>query len=306
MAEQTFDKTKFCGPVAPIVTPCTEEDAIDWPALRANEARLAQSGVAGLYICGGTGDSANLTAEERRAVAAYLVPRQKAAGRLAIVHVGQTDQRTAAALAAHAAQLGADAVASIPPKKDWPQVADYYRAIAAACPGVPVIVYYIPGVTGMTAGLSQLRGLMELPGVAGIKVSDWNLNLLHSLARAYPDKVVYSGFDELLVPGLLYGADGSIGTWMNLLPALYVKVYARVRAGRAGEVLGAMRAFNDFLSIGWEYGILDTFEELMRAKGYAGRCFRRPSSWNPGKVPANVREDLLARLSALEAAAQTL
>lgn len=301
-----FDKERFRGPVAPIVTPCDEEDNIDWPALEANAARLGQSDVAGLYICGGTGDGANLTAGERKAVAEYLVPRQKAAGRLAIVHVGQTDQRTAAALAAHAAALGADAVASIPPKKGWPQVVEYYEAIVRAAAGVPVIVYYIPGVTGMTAGLAELRSLLEVPGVAGIKMSDWNLQLLHAVKMAYPDKIVYSGFDELLVPGLLYGADGSIGTWMNLLPDLYAGIYARVREGRAGQVLAAMDAFNDFLSVGWQYGILDTFEELMRAKGYAGRCFRRPSSWQPGKVPADVLADLLGRLAALEAMAETL
>ena len=166
--------------------------------------------------------------------------------------------------------------------------------------GLPVIVYYIPGVTGMTAGLPQLRTLLEIPGVAGIKMSDWNVFLLHSVCAEYPDKVVYSGFDEMLVPGLLYGADGCIGTWMNLLPDLYAKVYARVRAGELASVLPVMNAFNDFLSMGWKYGILDAFEELMRAKGYADRCFRRPSSWDPGKLPEPVLQEMLRRLERLE------
>ena len=293
-----FDKTRFQGPVAPVVCPCTETDEMDWAALEKNFARLAASPVAGLYINGGTGDAANLTDQERADVAAYMVPRLKRQGKLAIVHVGQTTQRGAQRLAFQAAELGADAVASIPPKKDWPQIADYYRAIAAA--GLPVIVYYIPGVTGMTAGLPQLRTLLEIPGVAGIKMSDWNVFLLHSVCAEYPDKVVYSGFDEMLVPGLLYGADGCIGTWMNLLPDLYAKVYARVRAGELASVLPVMNAFNDFLSMGWKYGILDAFEELMRAKGYADRCFRRPSSWDPGKLPEPVLQEMLRRLERLE------
>ena len=223
-----FDKTRFGGVVAPIVNPCGEDDSLDRGALEANLTRLLATDVAGLYINGGTGDAANLTQDERLETAALLVPRLLAAGKLAIVHVGQTNQRQAVELARQAAALGAHAVASIPPKKPWPQIVEYYKALAAA--GAPVIVYYIPGVTGMTAGMPELRMLLDIPGVAGIKMSDWNIFLLRSVVLEYPEKVVYSGFDEMLVPGLLYGADGCIGTWANLLPDLYAKVYAR--AGR--------------------------------------------------------------------------
>jgi dihydrodipicolinate synthase/N-acetylneuraminate lyase len=150
-------------------------------------------------------------------------------------------------LARQAAALGAHAVASIPPKKPWPQIVEYYKALAAA--GAPVIVYYIPGVTGMTAGMPELRMLLDIPGVAGIKMSDWNIFLLRSVGLEYPEKVVYSGFDEMLVPGLLYGADGCIGTWANLLPDLYAKVYARVRAGGTDAVKPVMDEFTAFLAV---------------------------------------------------------
>ena len=213
-------------------------------------------------------------------------------------------QRQAVELARQAAALGAHAVASIPPKKPWPQIVEYYKALAAA--GAPVIVYYIPGVTGMTAGMPELRMLLDIPGVVGIKMSDWNIFLLRSVVLEYPEKVVYSGFDEMLVPGLLYGADGCIGTWANLLPDLYAKVYARVRAGGTDAVKPVMDEFTAFLAVGWNYGIIDTFEELMRARGYAGRCFRRPSAWEPGKVEPAVLADLLARLQRLEDMAAAL
>ena len=280
-----FDKTRFGGVVAPIVNPCGEDDSLDRGALEANLTRLLATDVAGLYINGGTGDAANLTQDERLETAALLVPRLLAAGKLAIVHVGQTNQRQAVELARQAAALGAHAVASIPPKKPWPQIVEYYKALAAA--GAPVIVYYIPGVVG-------------------IKMSDWNIFLLRSVVLEYPEKVVYSGFDEMLVPGLLYGADGCIGTWANLLPDLYAKVYARVRAGGTDAVKPVMDEFTAFLAVGWNYGIIDTFEELMRARGYAGRCFRRPSAWEPGKVEPAVLADLLARLQRLEDMAAAL
>lgn len=301
---EVFDKERFKGIIAPIVNPCKEDDSLDWEALEAGFERLANSSVRGLYINGGTGDSAKLTQAERLDIAAYMVPRLKEKGKLAIVHVGQTTQREAVELAAQAAALGADAVASIPPKAGWPQIVQWYQALAAT--GAPVIVYYIPGVTGMTAAMPELRLLLDIPGVVGIKMSDWNIFLLRSVVLEYPEKVVYSGFDEMLVPGLLYGADGCIGTWANLLPDLYAKVYARVRAGGADAVKPVMDEFTAFLAVGWNYGIIDTFEELMRARGYAGRCFRRPSAWEPGKVEPAVLADLLARLQRLEDMAAAL
>ncbi len=127
-----FDKTRFGGVVAPIVNPCGEDDSLDRGALEANLTRLLATDVAGLYINGGTGDAANLTQDERLETAALLVPRLLAAGKLAIVHVGQTNQRQAVELARQAAALGAHAVASIPPKKPWPQIVEYYKALAAA------------------------------------------------------------------------------------------------------------------------------------------------------------------------------
>ena len=299
-----MDTTRFQGVVVPIVTPCTEQDGVDEDALTAFASRLEKAPIRGLYINGGTGDGGSLTREERERTVEILLPELKKAGRCAIVHVGQTTTRQAAALAEHAMKQGADAVASIPPRKGWSEIADYYRTLADT--GAPVFVYYIPGVTGMTAGMDEMKRLLDIPGVAGLKLSDWNVFLLRQVKLAYPEKIVYSGFDEMLLPGLLYGADGCIGTWENLLPGFYSKVYQLVREGRTEEARPLSEAFTAFLAAGWRYGILDTFEELMRARGFARRCFRRPSSWNPGKIPEEALSGLITRLDALDAMAQAV
>ena len=71
------------------------------------------------------------------------------------------------------------------------------KALAAA--GAPVIVYYIPGVTGMTAGMPELRMLLDIPGVVGIKMSDWNIFLLRSVVLEYPEKVAAIRSEEYYV-----------------------------------------------------------------------------------------------------------
>ena len=299
-----FDKNLLKGIIAPVVNPCFEDDTLDMDGVKANLQRLLDSDVSGLYINGGTGDAANLTQQERLDIAAYLVPELLKAGKTAIVHVGQTTQRCAVELAEQAVRLGAHAVASIPPKKPWPQIVEYYKALAAT--GANVIVYYIPGMTGITATMTELRMILDIPGVVGIKMSDYNIFLMRSVIMEYPDKVVYTGLDEMLIPGLFYGADGSIGTWGNLLPNMYTKAFAKVQAGQTDDLKPLMEEFTAFLAIGWNYGIIDTFEELMLAKGYANRCFRHPSSWNPGKVPQDVLDDLIARMDKINAIAAAL
>ncbi len=293
-----MDKSIFSGIIVPIVSPCLEDDSLDFTALENNFNRLMKHPIHGMYLCGGTGDASRLQIAERLRIAEHLVPQLIAAGKCSIVHVGQTTQRDALMLADHAKKLGADAISSIPPRAGWNEIISYYKALTAI--GIPVIVYYIPGLTGITADMPELRRLMDLEGVIGIKVSDWNLFLMHRLVKEYPDKIVYTGLDELLPLGLLYGADGSIGTWQNLLPDLYIAVYKAILAGRYQDILPLQEAFTDFLALGWNYGILDAFEELMLARGYAGRCFRRPSSWNPGKVDPLVLKELLHRLAQLE------
>lgn len=298
-----FDKSAFCGVIAPIVNPCREDEGLDDKALIDNANRLLATKIKGLYINGGTGDAEKLTLEERKLTAGILVPAVIKAGKTAIVHVGQTNLRTAVCLAEQASDLGAHAIASIPPRASWQLVQEYYKELTRT--GLPVFVYYIPGVTGINAGIDDLCSLLEIPGVIGIKVSDWNVFFIHCLKRRYPDKIVYSGFDEMLVPGLMYGADGCIGTWINLFPEVYTEIYDKVKSGRLDDIAQLQKGFADFLAEGWQYGILSTFEELMNQKGYAKRCFRSPSPWRPDRFPPEALSDLMGKMNELNAAADT-
>ncbi|MFQ9679682.1 MAG: hypothetical protein ACLRZH_05885 [Ruthenibacterium lactatiformans] len=116
--------------------------------------------------------------------------------------------------------------------------------------------------------------------------------------------MVYSGFDEMLVPGLCTARTDASAPG-RICRLIYMQGI-RVRAGGTDAVKPVMDEFTAFSAVGWNYGIIDTFEELMRARGYAGRCFRRPSAWEPGKVEPAVLADLLARLQRLEDMAAAL
>lgn len=297
------DFTDLCGIVCPIVTPCRADESVDYDRFQENLARLLRTPITGFYINGGTGDGSCLNMDERQKTAELAVGQAKAAGRCSIVHVGQTLQRQAVALARHAMALGADAVASVPPQGGWDETAAYYTALAAEA---PVFIYYIPGLTHVTADYSHLRRLLDIPGVAGIKVSDWNIFLIRRIKSDYPGKIVYTGLDEMVVPGLLYGADGAIGTWINLLPEFYCKLWQLVQSGRCDDLNRMQQAYTDFLHQGWQFGILNAFQELMRARNLAERCFRAPNVWQPGTMPKPQLASMLDGLEALNALAASI
>lgn len=295
--------TRFEGVIVPIVSPCDEQERLDHCALANIFKDLVKTDIHGMYICGGTGDAEKLTPEERMEITGMLVPALKKEGKTSIVHVGQANLRTAAALAEHAAQTGADAVAAIPPRAGWDGARLYYERLAQA--GLPVFVYYIPGVTGMSGRFEDLAPILAIPGVAGIKISDWNIFLMQQIKQQAPDKIIFNGFDEMLLPGLLYGAHGCIGSWGHLFPQLYTTVFTWVQAGCIEKAYPLHQEFTAFLAQGWKYGVLPYFEALMQYKG-AKQCFRKPLAWPAAQFPDGFIAAQWEAAAALEAKALAL
>ncbi len=266
--------TRLAGVYAPIISPFGAGEAFDYDCFAQNVDRLFKAGIDGLYLCGGTGDAGCLRADERKRALELALPMAKEAGKGILVHVGLTHQRDAVLLAEHAAKTGADAVAAIPPDGDPVCISRFYRALAAV--GLPVFVYHIPAVTHRHPPFEELLSLLDIPGVAGMKMTDWNLFNMRRLRLARPDAILYNGCDEMTALGLMYGASGSIGTWQNLVPEAFIAI---VRAVKAGELQRAMRlqdAFTAFLHRCWNVGVIEAFEALMVDAGYMEGCFRAP------------------------------
>ena len=161
-----MDKSKFYGVYTPVISPCDNEDRFLEKVFADNIERLFKSGVNGLYVCGGTGDTFNLRVSERKLAAEIAAKLAKSYDKNIIIHVGATHLRDSEELSEHAAQVGAMAVSSIPPLDlGQNQIVEYYRRVAGVS-GLPVLVYHIPAVTHRNPSFDEMLQLLDVKGVA--------------------------------------------------------------------------------------------------------------------------------------------
>ena len=166
--------SRITGLVAATFTPMHADGSLNLAQVAPLVDRLLQEGISALYVCGSTGEGPSLSTEERQQTAAAYV--EAAAGRLpVVVQVGHCSLADACRLAAHAAQIGADAISSVPPWYFRPGsvevVVDCLAQIAAAAPGLPFYYYHIPSLTGVAPDMVEFlrQAGPRLPTLVGVK-----------------------------------------------------------------------------------------------------------------------------------------
>lgn len=192
--------------------------------------KLIADGVAGVYICGTNGEGPNMTVEERMAIAEAYV---KAANKriLVLVHVGHTSIKECQKLAAHAAQIGADAFSSVAAFYFKPtsveNLVDCMAEIASAAPNLPFYYYHMPTLTGVGMDMVEFLALGEkrIPNLAGIKYTASTLHELQACLNYENGKFeVLSGYDEMLLSALAIGAVGAIGSTYTFAAPVYLEI----------------------------------------------------------------------------------
>jgi dihydrodipicolinate synthase/N-acetylneuraminate lyase len=232
------------GALAASVTPLKELGrALDDAAFEPLVDFYVAAGLDGILVLGTAGEGILLRPEERRVAADLFL--QASDGRLAVaVHCGAQTTADTVALAAHAAEVGADAVVVIgPPYFKLDETAQYvhFFAAATACAPLPFYVYEFAATTGYPIAPAVLERLRDdAPNVVGLKVSDTPFDAF--------EKYLLPGFDIFVGPEALISdgmANGAVGAVSALASALPREVAAVVRAPspEGAARLGELRAF---------------------------------------------------------------
>lgn len=204
--------------LAASVTPLRADgDRLDEEAIGPLVAHLQEGGVDGLFACGTTGEGVLLSMDERRRAVELF--RQACTG-LLIVHCGAQSTRDTAALAAHAAEVGADGAAVIPPPYyplDDEALVEHFSAAAAACAPLPFYMYAFAARSGYPLPPPVVERVGErAPNLAGLKVSEADYDALAPyLALGRP---VFVGSEPLLPQALAAGAAGSVSGLASAFP----------------------------------------------------------------------------------------
>jgi N-acetylneuraminate lyase len=279
------------GILPAVVTPFDERGAFARGAFEALLDRVYGAGVNGIYICGTTGEGMLQSAQQRQAVAEAAVAATPA-DRVVVVHVGAGSVDEAKLLARHAEKTGAHAISSLPPMGasfSFRETKAWYEALAQAT-GLPLLVYYFPEINGSTASTAQLEELCEIPNVAGVKFTDFDLFKMSQVRR--PGRRVFNGRDEVLAAGLLMGASGGIGTFYNLVPDLFVRIFESALHNRWEDARVAQDQANELIRITLRFPLFPAVKQILAWSGIdCGACLP-PRAPLDGEQQAALRQQL--------------
>lgn len=265
------------GIYAAIVTPQAPDGSLDTASLaRLVNFELAK-GVEGFYCCGSSGEGLLLETQERQKVVEIVA--SVAAGAVpVIVHTGSLSTETTIALSRHAQAHGAAAVSLIPPiyyNYTAQEVFEHYAAVVDSV-GIGVIVYNIPQFTGISFTKKGNSSLLDKARIIGIKHTSMNLYELERIRDAYPEKILFNGFDEIYLYSLMAGADATIGTTVNLCPALFKAIRSAVADGHIVDARRLQSRLNAFIESLVEASIFPAAKYALGVLGVeCGPC-RRP------------------------------
>ncbi len=235
-----IDKEKLHGIVVPIITPLTQNEQVDEPALRKIVRHLLKGGVHGIFVNSTTGEGVCLVDAEKIKSLQIVVDEVRGA---IPVYAGISDTSTVRALENlfQAQEAGVDFIVAHPPFYYPPNSQDelirYYISLANESI-LPLLLYNIPFTTQAPLSLDAVKTLMQVENIVGIKDSsvDWVflMNLIELKRNHRPDFKIFIGKSHMWTAGILSGADGGLDGISNIIPDRCVKLYNGIRKGDPG------------------------------------------------------------------------
>ena len=234
------DASELKGSIVPMVTPFHDDGSIDYPTLGELIDWQISSGSHGISVTGTTGEPSALSLKERELV--MQAAAEAIGGRVPFVPgTGTNNLDETVRLTGAAKRLGADAALVIVPYYNRPSQEGLYRHFKAVADAVdiPIVVYNIPGRTGVNMAPKTMARLRETaPQIIGVKESNKDFEhvskVLHACGR---DFLLYSGIELLCYPMLAIGGSGHVSATGNVFPREVAALYDYTTEGKWHEAL---------------------------------------------------------------------
>lgn len=212
----------FEGTGVALVLPMFEDGSIDYEGYKRQVQRMIDGGVKALLVNGTTGEPATIDIEDEFELTKITVEMAKGTGVKVIVGAGSNYTAQAIRKAKFNAEAGADANLVVTPyynKTSQRGLIEHYKAVAAAS-DLPLIMYNVPGRTGMKISVDTVVELAKIPNIVAMKdATDDIAYAMEVLTRTKDmDFDLYSGCDDNILPFIAAGGKGVISVLSNLYP----------------------------------------------------------------------------------------
>ena len=213
-------KTIFTGAGIAIVTPFNDDGSINYDRLGEMIDHQIENHTDAIIICGTTGEASTMTDEEHLECIKFAVKRT--AGRVPVIAgTGSNDTKYAVELSKEAEAAGADALLLVTPyynKTTQKGLILHFNTIADAV-NIPIVLYNIPGRTGMNMEVSTVKELAKHKNIVALKEASGNISYVAKLIAECGDDIdIYSGNDDMIVPVMSLGGKGVISVLSHILP----------------------------------------------------------------------------------------
>ncbi|MDD4774601.1 MAG: N-acetylneuraminate lyase [Eubacteriales bacterium] len=240
--------------------------------------------VSGLYVNGSTGENFNMPHDYKKVFIKEAA--DYTAGRVSLIaQVGCNVVEEVYDLASYACNCGYNAISAVTPfyyTYSSDEIISYYNSLADFSP-LPVIIYNIPVRTSVSLSRDSFRKLLSHNNIAGVKFTSNDFYLLERIRIDFPEKLIYSGFDEMLLSAAVLGTDGAIGSTYNIIGDMANKVYKGVLDGDLDTARAEQSKINTVVEMLLATGLIPTIKAVFRELGIeAGDC-RAPMTPN-GKL----------------------
>lgn len=233
----------------------------------------------GLYVNGSSGENFLISKEQKKQI--FRIVKETVGDDVNLIaQVGSLDLNEAIELGKYATELGYDALSAVTPfyyPFSFEEIKNYYFEIIEATQN-NMIIYAIPDLTGVNISIEQFGELFNHEKVVGVKYTAPNFFLLERIRNAYPDKLILSGFDEMLVQATISGVDGAIGSTYNVNGRRARQIFDLAREGKVEEAYKIQHDTNDIIETVLGMGIYPTLKEILKSRGIDGGLPKRPFS----------------------------
>ena len=293
----------FTGIYTPIVTPCDENEEINYNYLKHNLDKWGETKLDGIVVLGSNGEFVYLDEEEKLDVIKFVKKNFTDEKNLLVGTYSESTKGTIE-LTKKAADIGADAALILPPNyykgamaKDE-TILRHFTDVADASP-IPVFIYNMPGNTGININSSVIAKLSKHENIVGIKDTSGNIVQIAETARDTDDDFsIFAGNASYLLPALEVGAKGATLALANILPdecCKLVKLHKDGKHEEAKKLQHKMLGINAAVTMKFGIGGLKYALDLL---GYKGGYVRRPLM-NVNEEKAEIIKNLLIEYGAL-------